>query len=390
MRLRALLIIMCLAISMIPVGIIGGLEGFQIATAFLGLILIVTFFVAFVMSYFITRPLETLTKNIDEISKGNLDVTLETSEIFEINVLTQSLERVMASLKLAIHKVGVKKGEIFEETIKAKEEAEERFRDLLKNIEHWAWETDAEGVFTSCSEKIADTLGYTPEEVIGKTIFDLMPSNEAKKAKAMFLERSKKREPIQKLESYYKHKDGHEVCVFTNAVPMFNKEGEFCGYRGVQHDITSNKQTEKTIEELIVKNKRLKEMRERTRYSFEEDETSKHKPTQEQRIQEEEKSEHDFDSMFIFDENARILDCNKTMYEHLGYTKGEMLSLNLIDFDTLETKESVQKKIQEAKKQGKINVKSIHKRKDGSSLLVSEEIHYMKEGNKFKCYVKEN
>ncbi|MCK5112669.1 MAG: HAMP domain-containing protein, partial [Thermoplasmatales archaeon] len=107
MRLRALLIIMCLAISMIPVAIIGGFQGFEIATAFLGFIIVVTFFVSLIMSYFISRPLEKLTKNINEISKGNLDVKMEKSEIFEINNLTTSLNRVMTSLKLAIHKVGV-------------------------------------------------------------------------------------------------------------------------------------------------------------------------------------------------------------------------------------------------------------------------------------------
>ena len=64
MRLRALLIMMCLAISMIPIGIISGFEGFQIATVFLGLILVITFIVSLVMTYFISRPLEKLTKNI--------------------------------------------------------------------------------------------------------------------------------------------------------------------------------------------------------------------------------------------------------------------------------------------------------------------------------------
>ena len=123
MRLRLLLIIMCLAISLIPIAMISGLQGFQIASAFLGLVLIVTFTVGYAISYFITKPLVTLTKNIDEISKGNLDVELERSEIYEINNLTASLNRVMTSLKLAIHKVGLKKEDIFEEVVKAKEEA---------------------------------------------------------------------------------------------------------------------------------------------------------------------------------------------------------------------------------------------------------------------------
>jgi nitrogen fixation/metabolism regulation signal transduction histidine kinase len=120
MRLRWLLTIMCLVISLIPIAMISGLQGLEIATMFLGLILLVTLSVAFGISYFISRPLVKLTKNIDEISKGNLDVELEKSEIYEINDLTNSLDRVMASLKLAINKAGVQKKEIFEDAVKAK------------------------------------------------------------------------------------------------------------------------------------------------------------------------------------------------------------------------------------------------------------------------------
>ena len=142
--------------STIPIGIIGGIEGFQSESMVLiGLMFLVTFFVSLAISYFITRPLEQLTKNITKISKGKLDVNLEQSEIYEIDNLTDSLNRVMASLKLAIHKVGVKKGEIFEEAVKAKEIVEQRQEDLLNSISGWAWETDAKGVYRFCSRKFS-------------------------------------------------------------------------------------------------------------------------------------------------------------------------------------------------------------------------------------------
>ena len=73
---------MCLAISFIPIGIIGGIQGFQSSSSLLliGLITIVTFIASLIISYLITRPIERLTRNIDEISKGKLDVKLENSE----------------------------------------------------------------------------------------------------------------------------------------------------------------------------------------------------------------------------------------------------------------------------------------------------------------------
>lgn len=113
MKLRALLIIMCLTISLIPMGIIGGFQGFEIATVSLGLILVIILIISIMMSSLITMPIKKLTKNIEIISKGNLDVELEKSEIYEINNLINSLKRVMVSLKLAIHKVGINKEDIF-------------------------------------------------------------------------------------------------------------------------------------------------------------------------------------------------------------------------------------------------------------------------------------
>jgi PAS domain S-box-containing protein len=381
---------MCLTISLIPVGIIGGFADFKVATAFLGLILVSTFVVALVMAYYISRPLEKLTKNIDEISKGNLDVELEKSEIFEVNNLTESLSRVMTSLKLAIQKVGVKKGEIFEETLKAKEAAEEKYQDLLKNIDDWAWETDTKGVYVACSAKVAETLGYTPEEIIGKSVFELMPSEEAKKTEAVFKDASKNQEPIYKLENYYIHKDGSKVRVFTNAVPVFDGEGDFQGYRGIHKNITTHVQSELKIEELIQKNKRLREMRMKSPHVFNELNN-----IQEKLIRTEEKlkanqPEEEFDYVFLFDEQANIVDCSENIDKKLGYKKDEMLLLNLTDFVLIEDTEGIEKKIKQIKKQGIIRLKTIHKRKDGSSVFVTEDIRYLNNRQIFQCAVKED
>jgi len=244
---------MCLAVSMIPIGIIGGLESLSYSSFLIVLIFSVTFVVSLVISFFITRPIVRLTKNIDEISKGRLDVDLENSEIYEINNLTDSLNRIMASLKLAIHKVGVKKDEIFEDTVKFSEIAEKK----------------------------------------------------------------------------------HEV--------IFEK-GQFEKNKNI---ISAN-----SSEEIW--------------------------------------TEHEFDSIFILDEKANILDCNENMYKKLGYTKSEMLSLNMADFDALESKKDLSNKINKAKKEGAISFKSIHKRKDGSAILVFENLQYDKDKNKFKCIVRED
>lgn len=377
---------MCLAISMIPVAIIGGFQGFQIATAFLGIIIVVTFFVSLFISYFITLPLEKLTKNIDEISKGNLDIKMEKSEIFEINKLIESLNRVMTSLKLAIHKVGVKKGEIFEETMKAKGEVEEKYETLLKSIDDWIWETDEKGVCNSCSANITNILGYKPNEIIGKNIFEFLAPEESKKVKNIFNETvRKKQHKTSKFETQLVHKDGHNVCVLTSFATVFSGSGDFCGFIGMGKDMTESNIAKEKNEDL---NKKLVDVKERMRDILNEREKFKDNSSWEKTR--DKLTEEKFDGMFIFDENANIIDCNKNMCKILGYKKDEMLLLNLADFDCLETQENIKDKINKIKKQGKINLKTIHKKKNGSSIFVSENIQYLKDKNMFKCNVKED
>lgn len=385
MRLRALLIIMCLAISLIPVGIIVGLGGFQIATASLGIIIVVTFFVSLLISYFISLPLEKLTKNIDEISKGNLDVQLEKSEIFEINNLTDSLKRVMTSLKLAIHKVGVKKGEVFEETIKARQEAEEKYENLLQNIDGWIWDFDEKGVCTSCSDNISKALGYKPDELIDKRIFDFIALSETKKLKQLLKNiKGEKQASTGKIELSCIHKDGHTVYILSNFTPIFDDSKEFQGFNGLGKDLTEIKAAEEKIEELKLK---ITATKERTRDILDSQQKSSDTYTFEDLLDE---SSKEFDYMFLFDEHANIIDCNPNMYKKLGYKKDEMCSLNLVDFDRLEKRRDIKKKLNQIKKQGSINLKTIHKKKNGSSIFVSENIQYLKDRNMFKCVVKED
>lgn len=376
---------------MIPIVIIGGIGGFQSTMPLIGLITIVTFAASLIMAYLITRPIENLTKKIDGISKGELDIKLEKSEIYEINMLTNSLNRVMASLKLAVHKVGVKKGEIFEDGVKAKEAVEKKYEDLLDSITGWAWETDEKGVYTFCSKNISNILGYAPGEIIGKNFFDVLPSENTKKTKQVFDRAGKKKKPIENLENWYVNKNGEKVYVMTNGVPFFDDDGSLLGYRGVDIDIAREKRAEgkirklnKDLSDLKMEITELLNERERHRFKrFDKIGVTKKKL-------DEKWSEHEFDSVFIFDENANILDCNENMYKRLGYSKSEMLSLNMTDFDALESKEDIAKKINQAKKNGVTSFKTIHKRKDGSAILVHENLQYLKDKNAFKCIVRED
>ena len=65
-------------------------------------------------------------------------------------------------------------------------ESEERYRSLVESGSDWVWEVDVRGVYIYVSQKVEDLLGYQPEEVLGKTPFDFMPAEEAKRVARVY------------------------------------------------------------------------------------------------------------------------------------------------------------------------------------------------------------
>ena len=123
----------------------------------------------------------------------------------------------------------------------------ERYHQLVESTSDWIWEVDAAGRFTYASSRVQEMLGYKPEEIIGKPVFDLMSPAEAQRISAIFSESVEKREPFQNLGNTNLHKDGHEVVLETNEVPVLDGKGNLIGYRGIDRDITDRIQIEKRL-----------------------------------------------------------------------------------------------------------------------------------------------
>ena len=119
---------------------------------------------------------------------------------------------------------------------------ERRFRTLVETTSDWVWEIDEHAVFTYSNPKICDILGYEPEEVLGKTPFDLMPPEEARRIGDLFGPIAAARQSFSCIESVYLHKDGHRIVLECGGVPVFDGAGMFRGYRGIDRDITERKQ----------------------------------------------------------------------------------------------------------------------------------------------------
>jgi PAS domain S-box-containing protein len=119
--------------------------------------------------------------------------------------------------------------------------SEDRFRGIVYSMADWIWEVDCKGRYTYCSDKVESFLGYTPEQMLGKTPCDFMPPDEAKKIGKVFNKKVVQKKSIKNLENWNIHKNGQNVCLLTNGEPIIDKNGDLLGFRGVDKDITERK-----------------------------------------------------------------------------------------------------------------------------------------------------
>lgn len=123
----------------------------------------------------------------------------------------------------------------------------EKFRILVELATDWLWEVNEHAVYTYSNPKVKDILGYEPEEILGKTPFDLMPPEEAQRVGGIFQEIAASRRPFSLLENVNIHKSGRPVILETSGIPFFDAEGHFMGYHGIDRDITGRKRMEDAI-----------------------------------------------------------------------------------------------------------------------------------------------
>ena len=130
------------------------------------------------------------------------------------------------------------------------QESEQRFKSLVESTDNWVWEVDTNGIYTYLSDQIEKVLGYSANEIIGKSPFSMMNEDEAKRVGEIFSNILKNQETIENLETKNIAKNGSEVTLLTNGTPFFSSTGELLGYRGIDKDVTELKSKQKEVEQL--------------------------------------------------------------------------------------------------------------------------------------------
>jgi PAS domain S-box-containing protein len=132
-----------------------------------------------------------------------------------------------------------------------KPEAEKRFRLITENIYDCVALVDTSGVYQYVSPSYTKTLGYAPEELIGKTGFSITHPDDLDRIFQLYVERIEKGYNEIKYETRLLHRDGHYVPMETTARAITDPQGKLTGGVLVARDITGRKRAD---ESLLLKN----------------------------------------------------------------------------------------------------------------------------------------
>ena len=122
--------------------------------------------------------------------------------------------------------------------------SEEYFRDLIENAQDIITVLDADGTIRFESPAIERVLGYTPDELIGKRVFDFMHPEDLKRILSMYKKGIQEAGKIERIEFRFKHRDGswrHLEAIAQNLLHNSVAQGVVVNSR----DVTEQKRLEK-------------------------------------------------------------------------------------------------------------------------------------------------
>ncbi|MFH2012496.1 MAG: PAS domain S-box protein [Pseudomonadota bacterium] len=131
----------------------------------------------------------------------------------------------------------------------ALQSSEERFRTLAENAPDIIYTTDRNGVFNYTNPAFGKILGYSTEDVIGKTVLDFAEGEGTRDYINLFKQVRDKKETVRGVYGELRHKDGSIRLFEISASPNFNPRGKTTGVVGLLKDITKQKETEDRLRE---------------------------------------------------------------------------------------------------------------------------------------------
>jgi len=218
-------------------------------------------------------------------------------------------------------------------------ESEERFRKVVETMKVGLGSIDESGVLTYVNEYLAKMLGYSIDEMIGRSTLDFYYDEESRQVqKEIFKKRKAGMRDPTPYEVTWRRRDGQKVYSILSPTPLFDAHGHYAGSFAIHTDITKRKRMEEALRESEEKYRELINGMN--------------------------------DTAWVIDFNGKFIDVNNAAVEVLGYSREELLSMGPHDIDNTLDAEEIRALIKEMPAD-KIQVfETTHTAKDGKVIPV--------------------
>jgi PAS domain S-box-containing protein len=140
---------------------------------------------------------------------------------------------------------------------KALRESEGKYRDLVENINEVVYTVDKNGFLTYVSPAVESILDYSPSEIIGKSIQEIIYKKDLQFVINRFQETLS---GIKKPDEYRVYKKSGKIrWVHSSSKPIFDEKG-VCGLQGLLTDIDDRKRAEeekKGLEKKLARSEKM-------------------------------------------------------------------------------------------------------------------------------------
>lgn len=231
---------------------------------------------------------------------------------------------------------------------------EEKYRNLFDEALDMIHLVDRENRIIDANKVELEKLGYTKEEYLGKTIFDIIHPkyHDGVRAKSPAVASG---QDLENIEIELVSKQGKTIPVEVNVQP-YVENGQVLYFRTIMRDITRRKKIQR---ELQVSRKELEDLiRLRT--------SELHAKHAQFNIL----LDNAADSIYVLDVNGQVLDCNKHACLSLGYSHEELTQKLMFDFEVGVPPAQMLPVLKNFKTGTEATFDGIHMKKDGSRFPV--------------------
>lgn len=227
------------------------LSGFENRVFIGGIILLISLGLSSFLSKKLSEPIEKLNEAVKRISRGDFDYQLNITDSKELRELSENFNSMARDLSQSYKKLKEQTESLIQQNEELQEfnaeleasyeqlEAltheleisERKYRLLVENIRDILWVTDKNFIIEFVNSRVIRYLNYTPHELIGKSIFEIVDEDSREILKNMMEGK------INFSEINFKNKEGLLVITETH-VKRLKIDEKVVGIQGISRDIT--------------------------------------------------------------------------------------------------------------------------------------------------------